>query len=65
MTENNSIAVEDVIDFVPASNQFHVNILFTADTNDIADYYAVLGQGINNLQLNAFTNMSLSCRIND
>jgi hypothetical protein len=56
-------AVESVLDFVPTSDQFHVNIVFTAQ-NTGGEYYGIAGQGINNLQLNAFTNMSSACAIN-
>lgn len=68
MTANHTLSVnfsdiESVLNFTPASNQFHANILFVAQNTGGA-YYGLAAQGINNLQLAAYTNMSVACGIN-
>ena len=54
--------IEEDIDFDPASNQFHVNIVFEA--LNLADYALSAVQGIRNLQLDAYINMSAACIVN-
>lgn len=68
MTANNTQSVEfseieSVLGFQPSSNQFHANIIFSAQ-NTGGIYYGLAAQGINNLQLEAYTNMSVACGIN-
>jgi hypothetical protein len=68
MTANNTLAVEfgaieDTIGFQPSPNQYHANVIFTAQ-NTGGIHYGLPAQGINNLQLEAYTNMSVACGIN-
>jgi hypothetical protein len=54
--------LQSTIGFVPSSSQYHVNILY--QTTNTATYYGVAATAINNLQLNAYTNMSVACGVN-
>ncbi len=54
--------IEEDIDFDPASDQFHANIVFEALGR--ADYALSAVQGIRNLQLDAYINMSAACVVN-
>ncbi|MFL2771427.1 MAG: hypothetical protein ACJZ9F_10490 [Rhodospirillaceae bacterium] len=56
--------LESLIDFVPLANQYHVNILFEPYRTEVNTYTALAAQGIDNLQLSAYTNMSVYCAIN-
>lgn len=68
MTANNTQSaefsqIENVLGFQPSPNQYHVNIIFYPQ-NTGGLYYGLAAQGINNLQLAAYTNMSVACGIN-
>ena len=54
--------LRDEIGFVPESNQFHVNIIF--QERDADGFYLLPLQGIRNLQLEAYINMSVVCVVN-
>ncbi len=54
--------IENEIDFVPESDQYHANIIF--QEVDADDFYLLALQGIRNIQLEAFTNMSVACVVN-
>ena len=64
--ETHSINFSDLeftLGFSPSPSQYHANILFQAlDTG--GQYYAIAAHAINNLQLNALTNMSVGCAVN-
>ena len=67
MMANDTLAVDfaDIagrIGFVPEPNQFHVNIIF--QERDADGFYLLPLQGIRNLQLEAYINMSVVCVIN-
>ncbi len=67
MMANDTLAVDfaDIageIGFVPESNQFHVNIIF--QERDADGFYLLPLQGIRNLQLEAYINMSVVCVVN-
>ncbi len=51
------------IGFVPESNQFHVNIVFQQPA-DFDNFSLLAQQGIRNLQLDAYINMSVACVVN-
>ena len=54
--------IEEDIAFEPASDQFHANIVF--EVLGRADYALSAVQGIRNLQLDAYINMSAACIVN-
>ena len=55
--------IAEDIGFVPESNQFHVNIVFQQPA-DFDDFSLLAQQGIRNLQLDAYINMSVACVVN-
>lgn len=68
MAANGSYAVpftffEDLIDWTPASNQQHANMIFQQSST--VGYYAVVGQAIQNSAFNSLVNMTQTCGLNN
>lgn len=67
MEANSSISrrfseIAEVINLTPTANQYHINMIFSPVTT--SNYYALAAQAIDNLELQAYTNMSMICGIN-